>query len=230
MSYGRKLAGLRKESGLTQGEVAEYVSRFSEKTYSAAMVSHWERDVVSPLAEQFLLLCELYAVVDIQGTFQGFDVQYKSLSKLNSLGKSRAEEYISMLYSNPLFRETEETHDLSVRKVIKLYNIPVSSDSGFILDSDDFSDFEIDATVPPDADFAVKISGDSMNPRFINDQVLFIKEQKTLEVGEIGIIEVNGDTYIKKLGFGEFVSLNPAYGSIKIREFDSIHIFGKVLC
>lgn len=230
LSYGRILARLRKESGLTQGEVAEYVSRFSEKPYSAAMVSHWERDVTSPFAEQFLLLCELYAVVDIQGTFQGFDAKYRNMSKLNSLGKSRVEEYISMLSANSLFREAEESHDLSVRKIIKLYDTPVTTDFGLILDSDDYSDFEADETVPTITDFAVKVSGDSMEPRFIDGQIIFIKEQQTLEIGEIGILELNGDTYVRKLGHGALIPLNPKYDPIKIREFDSIHIFGKVLC
>jgi phage repressor protein C with HTH and peptisase S24 domain len=51
-----------------------------------------------------------------------------------------------------------------------------------------------------------------------------------LDVGEIGIFELNGDAYVKKLGHGEFISLNPKYKPISIHEFDSIHVFGKVIC
>jgi SOS-response transcriptional repressor LexA len=230
MSYGNILARLRKENGYTQPEVAEYISRYSEKPYSNKMVSHWEKGVSSPPVEQFLLLCELYSVRDILGTFCGVDTQYRNLSKLNPLGKSRVEEYIAMLSGNPMFSESGSGFVSELpRKYIRLYDVPVAAGAGTFLDSDAYEDFEIDETVPDDADFAVKVSGDSMEPRFIDGQIIFIKGQQTLEVGEIGIFELNGDSYVKKLGYGEFVSLNSRFEPIRIQEFDSIHIFGKVV-
>jgi phage repressor protein C with HTH and peptisase S24 domain len=46
---------------------------------------------------------------------------------------------------------------------------------------------EVDDTVPDVVDFEVRVSGDSMTPRFCDGQVIFIKEKPTVEVGEIGI-------------------------------------------
>jgi SOS-response transcriptional repressor LexA len=69
-----------------------------------------------------------------------------------------------------------------------------------------------------------------MEPRFIDGQIIFIKKKQTLEIGEIGIFEINGDAYLKRLGHGEFISLNQQYKPISIHEFDSIHVFGKVIC
>ena len=71
MDFSKTFARLRKEGGHTQAEVADYVSRHSAKPYSAKMVSHWEKGVSAPPLEQFLLLCELYGVKDIQETFRG---------------------------------------------------------------------------------------------------------------------------------------------------------------
>jgi len=229
MSYGAILARLRKEKGLTQPQVAEYISRFSDKPYSFKMVSHWEKGVSLPPVEQFLLLCELYSVKDIQGAFRHADTEYRNLTKLNTLGKSRVEEYISMLSSNPLFSEAESMVMELPKRYIRLYDVPVAAGTGTFLDSDACEEIAVDETVPKNADFAVKVSGDSMEPRFIDSQIIFIKGQQTLEIGEIGIFELNGDAYVKKLGHGEFVSLNPQYKPIKIREFDSLHIFGKVV-
>ncbi len=48
-------------------------------------------------------------------------------------------------------------------------------------------------------------------------------------VGEIGIIYLNGDVYIKKLGEAELISLNKKYEPIQIGEYDSFRVFGKVV-
>jgi SOS-response transcriptional repressor LexA len=230
MDFSKILARLRKESKRTQSEVADYINRYSDKKYSFKMVSHWEKGNSAPPLEQFLLLCELYGVKDIQGTFRGIDSDYRGLAKLNGLGKSRAEEYIAMLLGNPMFVEEQEVeYKVTPRRSIRLYDIPVAAGLGIFLDSDSFEEIEDDDTVPEDADFAVKVSGDSMTPRFADGQVIFIKEQETLEAGEIGIFGLNGDAYVKKLGHGELLSLNTRYAPIPIREYDSFHVFGKVV-
>jgi SOS-response transcriptional repressor LexA len=229
MNYGNILARLRKEKGFTQIKVTEHVNRYSNNAISNKMVSHWENGVSSPSIEQFLLLCELYSVKDIQGTFRGIDTEYRNLSKLNALGKSRVEEYISMLSDNQIFSETESIVSESPRRYIRLYNVPVAAGSGVFLDSDAYEEFEVDDTVPDNASYAVKVSGNSMEPRFLDGQIIFIKEQPSVNVGEIGIFSINGDAYVKKLGHGEFLSLNPLWEPIKITEYDSIHTFGKVV-
>ena len=135
-----------------------------------------------------------------------------------------------MLTGNPLFSESEDCGGGGQpRRCIRLYDAPAAAGSGSFLDSDSYAELEADGTVPGDADFAVRVSGDSMEPRFVDGQVIFVKGQQTLEIGETGVFAVNGDSYVKKLGRGELVSLNPAYGPILIREFDLFHIFGKVV-
>ena len=230
MSYGAVLARLRKEKKYTQPQVLEFINRFSKKPYSPQMMSHWEKGGSAPPLEQFLLLCEFYGVKDIQSTFRGIDTEYRNLHKLNSLGKSRVEEYIAMLSSNPVFAESVDSGDAYLpRRIIRLYDIPVAAGGGMYLDSDAYSEFEADEAVPDDADYAVKVSGDSMEPRFIDGQIIFIREQQTLEIGEIGIFELRGDSYVKKLGHGELISINAQYEPLKIHEYDSFHIFGKVV-
>jgi SOS-response transcriptional repressor LexA len=230
MNYGNTLAKLRKEKGYTQTEVAEYISRFSEKPCSFKVVSHWENGVSSPPVEQFLLMCEFYEVGDILKTFRGIDFDKQSIKQLNTLGRSRVKEYVSMLMNNPLFCESD---DLQIsepqRRYMKLYYVPAAAGSGVYLDSEYYDELEVDETMPADADFAVKVSGDSMEPRYIDGQIVFIKEQQTLEIGEIGIFELNGDSYIKRLGLGELISLNTSYEPITINEYDSFRIFGKVV-
>jgi SOS-response transcriptional repressor LexA len=229
MNYAETLAKLRKDCKYTQDDVAAYLSEHSDKTFTNKAVSHWEKGIASPSVEQFLLLCELYGVRDIQETFRNIKAGYRGESKLNALGKSRVEEYISMLSTNTLFSEPVIEDNESSRRYIKLYDIPVAAGYGAILDSDAYEDFEVDKTVPGDADFAVRVSGDSMTPRFVDGQIVFIKQQQSLDVGEIGIFELAGDAYIKKLGRAELISLNTQYEPIPVREYDSFHVFGIVV-
>ena len=230
MSYGIILSKLRNEKGFTLHDVAEYLNKHASKAYSLKMVSHWESETALPPVEQFLLMCELYGVVDIQNTFRRINKNYPNLPKLNSLGQSRVNEYISLLMKDPLFVDTEGVAAAeSKRKNLRLYDAPAAAGAGLFLDSDAYVDFEADETVPEDADFAVRVSGDSMEPRFIDGQIIFIKKQQTLEYGEIGVFALNGDSYVKKYERGELVSLNPSYEPIRLREFDSFHVFGKVV-
>jgi len=277
MSLGKILARLRKDKGYSQAFVAEFVTNMSDKTCSFKVVSHWENSVSSPTVEQFLLLCELYDVENIQWTFRNAGEQFGTSPKLNQLGRSRVEEYISLLLTNPMFSddsvqrqqvgvskvvkpdvngeaETERNAEtersagvkrstvtgikskiqstadaLTCAKTIRLYTIPAAAGAGTFLDGDHYVELEIDETVPSEADFALRVSGDSMEPRFYDGQVIFVKEQASLERGEIGIFSLNGDSFVKKLGRGELLSLNPRYSPIKIGELDSLYVFGKVV-
>jgi len=230
MDFSFVLAHLRKECGLTQADVAKFINRRCGKQYTFKSVSNWETGVSTPAVEQFLLLCELYKVRDIQETFRSIKTEFRGLPKLNALGKSRVEEYIAMLTGNKLFAEIAvEDYSMKPRHNIRLYDAPVAAGTGSFLDSYAYEDLEADETVPPEADFAVRVSGDSMTPRFVDRQIVFIKEQQMLEIGEIGIFELDGDSYIKKYGRGELISLNSRHKPIKIHDYNSFHIFGKVV-
>ena len=231
MNISKTLARLRKENGLKQPEVARYMSERLGKPCAAQSVSHWENGVAMPSGEQLIFLCELYAIRDIQAAFQGINIESSVFGRLNALGKSRAKEYIAMLCGNPLFAGIGNDHGDFVKsgRLIKLYDIPAAAGTGSFLDSYSYEDFEADETVPSEADFAIRVSGESMTPRFVDGQVAFVREQQTLEVGEIGVFCLDGDSYIKKLGHGELLSLNPSYGPIKIQENSSLYVFGKVL-
>jgi len=227
--YGTILAKLRKEKNLSQPEVANYISSHSSKAYTHRMVSHWENGVALPPVEQFLLMCELYGVTDIQKTFRGIDTDIPGYNKLNSLGKSRVDEYISTLIYNPKFRDYDSIVSEPVVRKIRLYDQPAAAGTGEFLDNVSYEEIDVDDTVPSNADFAIRVSGNSMEPRFSDNQVVYIKKQATLEIGEYGIFVLNGDSFIKKYGKSELLSLNPKYTPIPINEFDSFYIFGKVV-
>ena len=115
------------------------------------------------------------------------------------------------------------------KKLLRLYDVPVSAGGGNYLDSNDYEMIEVESTVPGSTDYAVRISGDSMMPRFVDKQIIFVHEQPTLEEGEIGIFSLNHHAYVKKLGKGCLLSLNPHYPPIPIQEQDEFKVFGRVV-
>lgn len=50
------------------------------------------------------------------------------------------------------------------------------------------------------ADFAVEVDGNSMEPDYLNGDILLVQSTPTIEVGEVGVFTLNGDGYVKELG------------------------------
>ena len=68
-----------------------------------------------------------------------------------------------------------------------------------------------------------------MQPKFYEGDNVLIKKSVRINEGEIGVFILNREAYIKKMGRGELISLNPAYPPIKFKEYDDIRCDGKVL-
>lgn len=115
-----------------------------------------------------------------------------------------------------------------------VFDLPAAAGTGQFLDSYGYTDMSFPAdVVPPDSNFGVRIAGDSMEPEFSDGEIVFVKQQPTLNNGDIGIFVLNTDGYLKKFCLNEngytLVSFNPKYEPIEITENDNIRIVGKVL-
>lgn len=111
-----------------------------------------------------------------------------------------------------------------------VFELRVSAGTGLFLDSDDYEIWSFpENEVPPDSTFGIYVSGDSMEPEFKDGSIVFVKKTKNLNIGEIGIFVLNGEGYLKKLGSGKLISLNPNYEDIPIGKYDDCRIIGKVV-
>lgn len=59
---------------------------------------------------------------------------------------------------------------------IKLFDIPVSAGAGRFLDSDAYELIDIGSEVPDSADFGLRISGNSMEPEYIDGQIVWVHQ------------------------------------------------------
>lgn len=113
---------------------------------------------------------------------------------------------------------------------IVFYDLPVSAGTGIYLNDSYKEEIEVERNAITECtDFALRINGDSMEPRYHNGDVLLVREQSSVEQGECGIFILNGEGYFKKLGRNQLLSLNPKYRPIPIHEYDTVSCIGKVL-
>lgn len=68
------------------------------------------------------------------------------------------------------------------------------------------------------ANFAIGVNGNSMEPTYKDGDTLLVKKQPKINIGEIGIFMVNGESFVKELGDGVLISHNKEYGDISIDE------------
>ena len=64
------------------------------------------------------------------------------------------------------------------------------------------------------ADYIVRVDGESMAPRFHHNDRLLVQEADDTEIGEIGIWVINGKHFVKKKGEGKLISLNRDYPDV----------------
>ncbi len=231
MKLGEKIAMLRKEAGFSQLTLAaELQKRGFDVTNQA--ISKWEKGMTSPNAGQFLALCDALDVKDVLGEF--LDRGEGLLRGLNSEGRARVAEYAELLRQSGKYeREVEEPVFQMEARFLPLYNLAVSAGTGQFLDGSDYETVEVGAEVPMAANYGVRVAGDSMEPDYHDGQVVWVRQQQTLQSGEIGVFLYEDNAYLKKLrdrvGGVRLQSLNTGYPDIVISDPDRFRILGKVL-
>lgn len=65
------------------------------------------------------------------------------------------------------------------------------------------------------ADFAVEVDGDSMEPDYHSGDIVLVKRDPDVPVGEVGLFVHDGMGYIKERGKKKLISRNPEYPDIE---------------
>ena len=117
------------------------------------------------------------------------------------------------------------------RRSIDLYDMPVSAGVGeFLADANRIEDIMIpDDPRTAEADFALRINGDSMEPRYHSGDILLVQSTDTVEEGELGIFVLDGSGFFKKYGGDRLISLNTSYAPILLKDFQDVACCGRVV-
>lgn len=116
------------------------------------------------------------------------------------------------------------------KKTVLLYNLPVSAGPGVYLDDTLADEISIpDNEKTASTSYALRISGNSMEPKYHDGDILLVEETESVEIGELGIFILDGNGYFKKYGGDRLISLNDEYGDILLRDYAESVCCGRVV-
>lgn len=226
MSWNDRIKQAREAQKLTREQVVTRMREFlpNEKSVATRTLVSWESGDTEPRVTQAIALAHALGYREVSDLFNESEGP-----QLNHLGMNRLEEYRDLLLRSPQF--CEDIHPTI--RILPVYLQPASAGTGQWLDDDLSEEMEVDDSVPANAEFGVRLAGDSMSPRFADGQIVWARKAETAENGEIVLCVLNDQGYCKKLHWDEcgvsLISLNPKYDPISITEADEFRIMGCVV-
>ena len=125
--------------------------------------------------------------------------------------------------------QSEMTPYERIVSLLPLVNAPVSAGTGqWLAEGYEYEFYEF-YDAPKDADFALRVRGDSMSPLFNDDDIVYVKTCVQVESGQVGVFYLNGEGYMKMLQGNRLISHNSKYKPIIMNEFDSFFVAGRVV-
>lgn len=125
-----------------------------------------------------------------------------------------------------------EIQEPALQREIPLYDLPLSAGNGVQM-FDESMPFNIFRTTEKNCDFALRVSGDSMEPDIPNHSIVLIKKSDIVSEGKIGAFFLNGEVYCKRLSHQNKKTLlcsnNPQYPPIDVLENDTLTTYGQVV-
>ena len=226
---GKIIAKNRKAHKMNQGELAKELENFGIYVKQTS-ISAWESGATQPSARQLLAICEIFGIYDVYTEFIGKN-PVNPFRNLNEEGVNKVMDYIHLLERTGDYR-LADIIPLHVVRERKVFYTTVSAGTGSFLDGEDYEMYT-SPDIPEEATFGVQIHGDSMEPRYHNEELVWIEQTEQLDDGEIGIFYLDGNAYIKKFQNNKkgtyLISLNKKYDPIPVTENSSFKIFGRVL-
>lgn len=210
MSIGKRLKQLRKDKKLTMVELSNILNDKYGLNLNYTMISKWENEK------------NIISNTNASAYCKYFEVSLDWLIYGDTKTKKHSESNIDM---NCIYEETEFMK-------IPLYN---SISAGYGSCESEFIEMIAVPGLRPNGTtyFAVKVKGDSMEPKIPNGSVIIIKKDIQIENGEIGAFCLNEENLVKqkKLVKDKLIlhSFNFAYDDKMINEIDEFKEYGKVV-
>lgn len=209
-TLGTKLKIARNNANLLQSDVSKILNEKYEINVARETISRWESDVRVPKQEILCKLAEIYNV----------PVEYLC----DDTPKIIAKDISS---STPQFRE-----DTTLLPVLGT----VAAGNGAYADNT-IEGYEVvpSSWLHDHNEILLRVKGDSMYPKFEDNDLILVHPQENLENGEYGVVLIDDDNgVVKRVMYKEnaieLISVNPMYPPriFKREDMSRLRIFGKV--
>ena len=193
---GKRLLDARKKARLTQKDVVDQLSRCDVHIAFTA-IHRWETGKSVPNAYQLMALCHVLHITDSIQALSG--APEIVTDPLNRQGRQMVSEYEAFLISTGRYAPSHETAAPRTLPV-RVHDMPASAGWGEYLEEESYHEVEMPCALIPDVpfDFAVVVSGDSMEPPFALGQYAFVSLCDHLVPGELGLFVYDGEGLIKE--------------------------------
>lgn len=224
LTFGEKIKEARKSQNLTQKQLAELIGAAHNS------ISDWENNKNKPDPDTIELLCGVLKITPnylLKSSEDDFSPREKLIIKkyrdMDSHGKEMLDIVLQKEWERSIATPEKEAessiHNTSMRLINYYYRLASAGTGQIIFDMPPTKRIEI-PNIPEyrKADYAIGVNGNSMEPAFHDGDTLLIEMADEIESGEIGIFMVDNESYVKKLGERELISLNPKYDNIPLTE------------
>ncbi|MBR3837827.1 MAG: helix-turn-helix domain-containing protein [Clostridia bacterium] len=155
----------------------------------------------------------------------------KRILELYSLLDSRGKNTVLSLMEREADNSKEGRKAL---RTVPLYEAPAAAGVALPVLTEEAGELTYrEGEIPAGTSFAIRISGDSMEPRFFDGDLVYVEKTKELRSGQIGIFILNGESLCKMYTVKDsetyLYSLNTCYEPIHVLESDRLELVGRVL-
>lgn len=214
MAFGDQLRRRREELQLSRDELAGVLG------VSRSAIGNYETGISAPKEEILLRLFDALQVDpnylyrdSFRHTFDCSGEERRLLEKLRLLpltGRQTVNALVDAL--GTLRDELTESGGDAAPRMIPLYTSPAAAGFAAPAMTDDYELVSVTGDVPPGAELAVRIQGDSMAPYITDGSVVYVNHDP-LQNGDVGIFCVDGEMLCKQycrdaLGMVYLFSLN----------------------
>ena len=236
MDICQNLNSILKERKITQKELCQQIGITESK------LSYWLTKGKSIPSEYIVPICKYLNISPIflltgqesdsknQITLSKEEIEFiKEYRYLSNKSKSEIRNTLNHLYE--IEKRMETTKEFATPTVQVRHSIfKVSAGVGEWLSDEKWNMITIlDTPQARKATFALTIEGDSMMPDFEDGDIVLVRQQDAVDIGQICIYTIEGKGYIKKYGGDRLISLNDNYDDIIFKDYQDIHCKGLVI-
>ncbi len=219
MAFTDRMKEARLKSGLTQEGIAKIIG-VAKSTYTGYEKGNSEPNmlILSRIMDalsidaNYLFQDEVKTRYENKATPEEMENLVKKFRKLDELGREAVTAVLNVEYRRATETQSLQPADDTDENItyfpVPLQSLPASAGTGMWALESDTQDIMLTKRPPHGTDCLVKVRGNSMEPTYYDGEMVFIRQQNDIRIGQIGIFYMDGQMWIKELGDGELISHN----------------------
>lgn len=236
MAFNDRLKEARNNAGLTQEQLAKKlglakstITGYEKGTSEPNMITVKNLMDILKVDANYLWQDEMTGSTSLIVSSDEWN-HIKKLRTLDMYGKKAVNSVLNIEYERCNYES--EIADEPMAYIPRVYySQGASAGYGeYLIDGMDASEIMLpDTPANRKSDYVINVDGDSMEPTFSDGDKLLVQHTDCVDIGEIGIFIIDGQSYVKEYGEDRLISHNKNYPDIIPSEYSDFRCVGKVI-